>query len=103
CNARALYGLAQVYSLAGYHATAKRDIEQAYRLHPTDDDIHTWWIETRQHKERLELLADYAEHSDQISDGDRAELKQRLAKESLYHPSDCRMEPSSPRETKVPM
>jgi len=103
CNARGHYGIAEINGLAGFHATAKRAIEQAYKLHPTDDDIHSWWIDTRQRKERLEKWADYAEHSDQISDENRAKLKTRLEKESLYHTSDCRMAPTSPRETTVPM
>jgi predicted aspartyl protease len=103
CNARALYGMASVYSLAGYHATAQKEIEQAYRLHPTDDDIHGWWISTRQRKERLALLADYAEHSDQQTDEQRKRLKESLAKETASHTGDCRIAPNSPKETKVPM
>ncbi len=103
CNARAFYGVAEVDGLAGLHASGKRMIEQAYALHPTDDDINTWWIQTRQRKERLAKLADYAEHSDQVTDDDRAKLKTRLEKESLYHTSDCRAAPASPREATVPM
>lgn len=103
CNPRALYGMAEVYSLAGFHATAQREIEQAYLLHPTDDDIHGWWIETRPRKERLALLADYAEHSEQQTEEQRQKLKAALAKESVSHASDCRIAPSSPKETKVPM
>jgi predicted aspartyl protease len=78
-------------------------IEQAYKLHPTDDDIHVWWIDTLQRKERLAKWADYAEHSDQISEENRAKLKTRQEKESLYHASDCRMATTSPREATVPM
>src|SRR5579883_1804123 len=103
CNARALYGMAEVYSLAGYHATAQRDIEQAYLLHPTDDDIHGWWITTRPRKEKLALLADYAEHSDQQTEEQRKKLKEALAKESVSHASDCRIAADSPKEAKVPM
>jgi len=103
CNARAYFGLAEVDSLAGMHATSQKLIERAYSLHPTDDDIHEWWISTRQRKERLQLWGNYAEHSDQLNDDDRTKLKARLEKESQYHTSDCRMSPSSPREAKVPM
>jgi Flp pilus assembly protein TadD len=103
CNARALYGMARVYSLAGFHATAQREIEQAYLLHPTDDDIHGWWISTRQRKERLALLADYAEHSDQQTDEQRKRLKEQLARESVSHTGDCRIAEDSPKETTVPM
>jgi predicted aspartyl protease len=103
CNARAYFGMARVDGLAGLHASSKRMIEQAYKLHPTDDDIHVSWIDTRQRKERLEKWADYVEHSDQISEEDRAKQKTRLEKESLYHVSDCRMAPTSPREATVPM
>ena len=103
CNPRALYGVAEVYSLAGFHATAQREIEQAYLLHPTDDDIHGWWISTRQRKERLALLADYAEHSDQQTDEQRKRLKEQLAKESVSHTGDCRIAENSPKETTVPM
>jgi predicted aspartyl protease/Tfp pilus assembly protein PilF len=103
CNARAHYGIAQVDGLAGLHATAKHAIEQAYMLHPTDDEIHTTWIQTRPRKERLALWADYDEHSDQVSEENRAKMKASLAKESLYHASDCRMAATSPREAKVPM
>ena len=103
CNARAFYGLAEVDGLAGLHATAKRAIEQAYALHPTDDDIEGWWIGTRQRAERLAKWQDYAEHSDQISEEDRATMKTWLAKQMQEHTSDCRMAPSSPREAKVPM
>jgi predicted aspartyl protease/Flp pilus assembly protein TadD len=103
CNARAYYGLARVEGLAGYFATGKGLIEQAYSLHPTDDDIGTAWISTRARKERLARWADYAEHSTQISDEERARLKTRLEKESLDHGSDCRIAPSSPKEATVPM
>ena len=103
CNARALYGMARVYSLAGFHATAQRDIEQAYLLHPTDDDIHGWWISTRQRKEQLALLADYAEHSDQQTEEQRKRLRESLAKAAASHASDCRIAPDSPKQTKVPM
>jgi predicted aspartyl protease len=85
------------------HASSKRLIEQAYKLHPTDDDINTAWIATLPRKERLVKWADYAEHSDQISEENRAKLKTNLEKESLYHVSDCRMAPTSPREAKVSM
>ena len=54
-------------------------------------------------KERLAKWADYAEHSDQISEENRAKLKTSLEKESQYHASDCRMAPTSPREATVPM
>jgi predicted aspartyl protease len=103
CNARAYYGLAEVDGLAGFHATAKLAIEQAFKLHPSDDDIHTAWIATLPRTERLAKWADYAEHSDQISEENRAKLKTRLEKESLYHASDCRMTPASPKEATVPM
>ena len=103
CNPRAYYGIASVDDLAGRHATAKRAIEQAYALHPTDDDIHTRWISNLQRTERLAKWSDYVVHSDQISDSDRLKLKVRLQKESLYSPSDCRMAPTSPTEAKVPM
>jgi predicted aspartyl protease len=103
CNARAFYGIADVDVLAGFHASAKRLIEQAYALHPSDDDIHAAWIDTRPRTERLEKWTDYAEHSDQISEENRAKLKTRLQKDTLYHASDCRMAPSSPREATIPM
>ena len=103
CNARAYYGMAMVDGLAGFHASSKRLIEQAYKLHPTDDDINSAWIDTLPRKERLAKWADYAEHSDQISEENRAKLKTSLEKESLYHASDCRMAPASPREATVPM
>lgn len=103
CDARAYYGIAEVDRLAGLHASGRRLIDQAYGLHPTDDDIHTVWISTRQRKERLQKWADYAEHSDLIDDEDKANLKMRLEKESLYHTSDCRMAAASPREATVPM
>ncbi len=103
CNARAYFGLARVDGLSGMHASAKRFIEQAYVLHPTDDEINSWWISTRQRKERLEKLADYAERSTQITDEERAKLKTNLAKESVHHTSDCRMAATSPRETTVSM
>jgi predicted aspartyl protease len=103
CNARAYYGISMVYGLAGYHATQKRIIEQAYALHPTDDQINSAWINTRPRAERLEKLADYAEHSDQISEESRAKMKTSLAKASLYHPSDCRATPTSLETATVPM
>jgi tetratricopeptide (TPR) repeat protein len=103
CNARAFLESAEVDHLAGLHATEKRAIEQAYKLHPTDDDIHTAWIETRPRKERLTMLGEYAEKSKEIGDDDRTKLKESLAKQSLYHSTDCRMAPTSPREAKVPM
>jgi len=103
CNARAYYGISEVDGLAGYHATEKRYIEQAYLLHPMDDEINSAWIRTRPRAERLEKLADYAEHSDQISEENRAKMKTRLEKESLYHPSDCRAAPTSPETAAVPM
>jgi predicted aspartyl protease len=103
CNARAYLGLAQVDGLAGLHASGKRLIEQAYLLHPTDDEINSAWIETRPRAERLAKLADYAEHSDQISEENRAKLKTSLAKQSMYHPSDCRAAPTSPETATVPL
>jgi tetratricopeptide (TPR) repeat protein len=103
CNARAYYGAAEVDRLAGFHATSKRLIEQAYVLHPTDDDINMAWIETRQRSERLAKLADYAEHSDQTTEENKAKMKASLEKASLYHASDCRMAATSPREATVPM
>jgi predicted aspartyl protease len=103
CNARAYYGVAEIDGLAGMHASSKRMIEQAYKLHPTDDDINTAWIDTLPRKERLAKWVDYVEHSDQISEENRAKQKTSLEKESLYHASDCRMAPTSPREAKVPM
>jgi predicted aspartyl protease len=103
CNARAYYGLARVEVLEGLHATGKKMIEQAYMLHPTDDDIQTWWMSTRPQKERMQEWAQYAEHSSQISEDDRAKLKTQLEKQSLYHATDCRATPASPREATVPM
>jgi Tfp pilus assembly protein PilF len=103
CNARARYGVAEVDDLAGLHASAKGQIETAYQLHPTDDSINMSWIGSRQRKERLEKLSDYAQHSDQISEENRAKLKTELEKQSLYHAFDCRMAPTSPREATVPM
>ena len=103
CNARAFYGIAEVNGLAGFHATSKLAIEQAYKLHPTDDDINTARIATLPRTERLAKWADYAEHSDQISEENRTKLKTNLEKESLYHASDCRMAPTSPREATIPM
>jgi tetratricopeptide (TPR) repeat protein len=103
CNARAYYGLAEVDGLAGRYASGKRLIEQAYALHPTDDDINVAWIETRQRKDRLEKLADYAEHSNQISEENRTKMKISLDKASQTHTSDCRMAATSPREATVPM
>ncbi len=103
CNARTYYGIAEVDGLAGLYASSKRMIEQAYKLHPTDDDINTAWMRTLPRKERLAKWVDYAEHSDQINDESRAKLKTSLEKESLYHASDCQMAATSPRETKVPM
>jgi predicted aspartyl protease len=103
CNARAYFGAAEIDGLAGYQATSKRLIDQAYKLHPTDDDINSAWIATLPRTERLAKRADYAEHSDQISEENRAKLKTSLAKESLYHASDCRMSPTAPREATVPI
>jgi len=103
CNARAYFGAAEIDGLAGYQATSKRLIEQAYKLHPTDDDINSAWIAALPRAERLAKWTDYAEHSDQISEENRAKLKTRLQKESLYQPSDCRMSPTSQREATVPM
>jgi Flp pilus assembly protein TadD/predicted aspartyl protease len=103
CNARAYYGVGRIDGLAGMHATAKKLIEHAYALHPTDDEIHSSWMSTRPRTERLAKWADYAEHSDQISEENRVKMKASLAKQSLYHVSDCRMAASSPREAKVPM
>lgn len=103
CNARAYYGFAQVDGLAGLHASSKRMIEQAYMLHPTDDDIDMAWIETRQRSERLAKLTDYAQHSDQVTEETRSKLKASLEKASQTHASDCRMAATSPREASVPM
>jgi predicted aspartyl protease len=103
CNARGLYGVTEVEELAGMHAAARLSIEEAHTLHPTDNDIHIAWMETRPRKEQLEVWADYVEHSDQIDEEDRAKLKTRLAKESLYKTSDCRMSAASPREAAVAM
>ena len=103
CNPRGYYGLSEVERLAGYFATGKRLIEQAHALHPTDDEIEAAWISTRARKERLATWADYAEHSTQISDDNRTRLKTQLEKASLYHASDCRMAPGSPKEAAVPM
>lgn len=103
CNARAHYGEARVDDLAGYFASGKQEIELAYKLHPTDDDINGAWILTRPRAERLKLLADYAEHSDQISDKNRKEMKTHLETQSQFHASDCRMTDASPREATVPI
>lgn len=103
CNARAYYGMAEVNTLAGNHATAKKEIDQAYKLHPTDDDINSAWIGTLPRNERLAKWTDYVEHSDQISEENRTKQKTLLEKESLYHASDCRMTPSSPKEATVPI
>lgn len=103
CNARAYYELAEVDGLAGMYASGKRMVEQAYKLHPTDDDINSAWIATLPRTERLVKWADYAEHSDQISEENRAKLKTRLEKESNNKPSDCRMTTTSPREATIPM
>lgn len=103
CNARAYLEVAEVDGLAGLHAESKRMIERAYALHPGDDDIHTAWIATRQRKERMAKLVDYAEHSDQISAEGKTNLKTRLEKESLYHASDCKAAATSPREAAVEM
>jgi len=103
CNARAYYGIAEVDGLAGLHASAKLAIEQAYKLHPTDDDINSAWIATLPRKERLAKWADYAEHSDQISEENRAKLKTSLEKAFQSHASDCRMAPASQREATIPM
>jgi predicted aspartyl protease len=103
CNARAYLGLAHVDELAGLHASGKRWIEQAYALHPTDDQIEGAWVRTRPRAERLQRAQDYAEHSDQISEKDRAQMKASLAKQSMYHPSDCRAAPTSPETATVPM
>ncbi|GAC1422472.1 MAG: hypothetical protein NVSMB62_18180 [Acidobacteriaceae bacterium] len=103
CNPRARYGQFRVNELRGAFASAKSSIEQAYRLHPTDEEIHTSWIWTRDHKDRMELFTDYVGHTDQINDQDREEIKRRLEKESLYRPTDCRVSPSSPARATVPM
>ena len=73
------------------------------RCTSTDDDIFAAWIGTRQRSERLAKLADYAEHSDQISEENRTKMKTSLAKASQTHTSDCRMAATSPREATVPM
>ena len=80
CNARAYYGGSEVDGLAGIFASSKRLIERAYALRPTDDDINVAWIETRQRSERLAKLAEYAEHSDQISEENRTKMKTSLAR-----------------------
>ena len=103
CNARAYYGLAEVDFFVGLNETGKRLIEQAHALHPTDDDINVAWIETRLRQERLDKLADYAEHSDQISDADRTALKAQLKDAALYPGADCRMTPTSAHEVTVPL
>jgi tetratricopeptide (TPR) repeat protein len=103
CDARAYYGLVRIDELAGLHAMGKQLIEQAYALHPTDDDIGAAWISTRPRSERLQAWAEYAEVSNQINEEDRAKLKTRLERDSLYHASDCRMAAISPRDAKVPM
>ena len=103
CNARAMYGLSEVDRLAGLFASRKVLIERAHLLHPTDDDVYTAWLSTRARKERLERWSEYAAHSDQINDEDRAKLKTRLEKESLYHASDCRATAASPETATVPM
>jgi Tfp pilus assembly protein PilF/predicted aspartyl protease len=103
CNARAHYGEARVDDLAGYFASGKQEIEQAYKLHPTDDDIYGAWISTRPRAERLKLMADYVEHSDQITDKNRKEMKTDLESQSQFHASDCRMTAASPREATVPI
>ena len=103
CNALAYYGIAEIDGLAGLYASAKRAIEQAYVLHPTDDDIYTNWVSTRPRKEQLQLWADHVEHNDQISDEDKAKQKTKLEAESMHPASECRMAESSPREAKVPM
>jgi predicted aspartyl protease len=103
CNARGYYGLAEVDGLAGLFASAKRLIEQAYALHPTDYDINMAWIDTRQRKERLEKLTDYVEHSDQISEEDRVKMKASLEKATQTHTSDCKMAATSPKEATIPM
>jgi predicted aspartyl protease len=103
CNARAYLDLAEVDHLAGLHASEKKLIEQAYLLHPTDDEINSAWIESRPRAERLAKLADYAERSDQISEENRTKMKTQLAKESLSQPSDCRAAPASPETATVPL
>jgi tetratricopeptide (TPR) repeat protein len=103
CNARTYYGMAVVDGLAGLHASSKRMIEQAHKLHPSDDDINLAWIATLPRKERLAKWTDYVEHSDQISEEDRAKQKTNLEKASQSHTSDCRIAPASPQEATVPM
>lgn len=103
CNARAFYGRARVQGLAGLRASWRKSILQAYALHPSDDDIRTAWISQVPLSERLALWSDYAEHSDQISNADRARLRERLAKEAETRGSYCRMSPASPASTNVPM
>ena len=104
CNPRALYGMAEVDSIAGFGATAKRGHRTSVRscIPPTTTSIRAGSRLVSARK-RLTLLADYAEHSSEMSDEDRAALKTRLSKQAQYHASDCRMAPSSPRETKIPM
>jgi predicted aspartyl protease len=103
CNARAHYGEANVDDLAGYDASGKREIEQAHTLHPTDDEIGGSWTSTRPREQRLKMWADYAEHSDQVSDEQRKNLKAWLGVESQSHASDCRATAASPREATVPI
>ena len=103
CNALAHYGVARVDGLGGYFASSKREIEQAHRLHPTDDEISGYWTSTRPREQQLKSMADYAEHSDQITDDQRAKLKKRLEVESHIQASDCRMTAASARTATVPI
>lgn len=103
CNDRALYGIFEVDELRGAYASAKKIIEQAYLLHPSDNEIQMSWVWTRKHNERLAKLREYAEHTDQISEEDRVKLKTRLEKESLYRSTDCRMGPGSPQAATIAM
>ncbi len=104
CNARAYYGMARVYGLAGLHASSKRMIEQAYKLHPSDDDINSAWIAYAapqgaagqvgrlRRTQRSDQRREQGETEDESGEG-----------VSVYHASDCRMAPTSPREATVPM
>ena len=103
CTARAYFGMAMVEDLAGFFASGRRNIERAYALHPTDDDIHVTWMSTRSRKEWLELRAEYLDKSDQVSDENREKMKAALAKAAQNHATDCRMAPGSPRTAEVSM
>ena len=103
CNARAYYGMARGRWACGIPCVQQADDRAGVRAashrrrHPYGVDV------TRPRKERLAQRAEYAEHSEQISEENRAKMKTSLEKESLYHASDCRMAATSPREATVPM